>query len=809
MAQIEFNGRLNGIVFENNQDLFKILDVDLLSRLTDYDRDDIRVTGNFGELQIGAAYKFHGELVVHPKFGQQFKANSYEQVLPHEEGSLTKYLSSDKFPGIGKKAAEKIIDQLGTDALDVIKTSPNKIADLDLTAKQKDSLLAGVNQMDSFSEVVLKLAKYGIRKKIAAAIYKNYHGESLKKIETDPYSLIGEISGFGFKTADEIGQELAIKFDDPRRIKGAVFQILQNALAQEGDTYVKLADLLTQASQLLQIEQFDPIATAVNQLQESGKVVVAGDNAALQSIFQVEADIASDLKRLVKTRPKSEPYDDKALDKAITKAEKSLKISYDETQKQAIKNALNNPISILTGGPGTGKTTIINGILLCLQQLDDIPSASLYSSDPPFLLAAPTGRAAKRMSEITGIEAKTIHRLLGLGIGENDASELNELNGNILIVDEMSMVDMFLFKMLIENIDTTKHIVFVGDQDQLPSVGAGNVFSDLIASAAFPTTRLKIIHRQGDDSSIITLAHAINEGHGSSEIFKKTKNYSFIPCQVQLVGQAIDQIVNLALKKGFAKDDIQVLGAMYHGQGGITNLNNILQDIMNPAKVDSKKIVAHDEVFRIGDRVLQLQNNPEKDIYNGQIGKVIGIDEDNKAECLIANFDEREVKFGLKDLADLTRAYAITIHKSQGSEFPLVILNLTMQNYMMLRRNLLYTAITRAEKNLVMVGEKRAYEMALQTSGNNRRTDLTSKIRQALGLNEEEQPSAEQDETEPASPESKQDQQTSLDLDSTDEENKLAAEDCLLTPGLIYSGQIDPMIGMKNIKLVPHSENNF
>ena len=805
MAQIEFNGRLNSIVFENNQDLFKILDVDVLTQIPDLDREDIRVTGNFGDLQIGATYHFIGELTVHPKFGQQFKASSYNSILPHEESSLIKYLSSDRFPGIGKKAAEKIIDELGTDALDVIKQNPNKISNLSLTSKQKDVLLNGINKMDSFSDIVLKLAKYGIRKKVAANIYKVYHGESIKKLEADPYSLIGEIRGFGFKSADTIGQELGIPINDPRRLKGAVSQVLENALAQEGDTYVELKDLLTQAGDLLAIEGYDALANAINELQEAGKVVIDGEKAALSNVYNLENDIARDLQRLVNTRPSVKKYSDKEIERAIEKAEKLLKISYDETQKEAIKNALNNPISILTGGPGTGKTTIINGILLCLQQLEDIPTATLYSNDPPFLLAAPTGRAAKRMGEVTNVSAKTIHRLLGLGIGENsNISDLNELNGEILIVDEMSMVDMFLFKMLIESIDTTKHIVFVGDQDQLPSVGAGNVFSDLIASHAFPTTRLKFIHRQGDDSSIITLAHAINEEKAANIIFSKTQNYSFIPCNSQQIAPAIEQIVNYALKKGFDKDDIQVLGAMYAGSGGINNLNDILQNILNPKDAQAKHLKAHNEVFKIGDRILQLQNNPEKDIYNGQIGKIISIDEDNKTECLVANFDGREVKFGLKDLADLTRAYAITIHKSQGSEFPLVVLNLTMQNYMMLRRNLLYTAITRAEKNLVMVGEKRAYEMALNTSGNDRKTDLTRKIRTLLKIKD-----TDDSEKKEKSTISKNEQiietneQTSLDLTSEPSDEGLEAEQ-ILTPQLIYSGKIDPMIGMENIELKPH-----
>lgn len=782
---VEFTGKVNGIVFENDKDLYKILDVEIIGSLENYSRDEIKVTGNFGDIQISASYRFEGKLVMHEKFGLQFRATSYKQVLPHEEGSLTKYLSSDKFPGIGKKAANTIIDELGLNALDILKEKPAKIDTLSLTRKQKDSLLSGLNSMDSYSEIVLKLAQYGINRRIAANIYQLYHGDSLKKLQTDPYAVINDVTGFGFKSADMLGKQLEIKDDDPRRINGAIYQVLIDALSGSGDTYVPLKELLTEASKLLQIDKFDPIANCVLGLQQDGKIVVNDDVAALQSIYQTEVDIAHSMKYLVESRQdqEDEQYSEKEMNAAIKDAEKELKIKYDETQKLAIKNALNHPISILTGGPGTGKTTIINGILLALRKLAEIPASALYSEDPPFLLAAPTGRAAKRMSEITGIGAKTIHRMLGLGIGDAGTGELNELNGEILIIDEMSMVDMFLFKQLLSSINQIRHIVFVGDKDQLPSVGAGNVFSDLIKSQAFPTTILKEIHRQGDDSTIISLAHAVNEGVNEGALFKKTKNYSFISCRPDLVGDAVGQIVELALKRGFAKDDIQVLGAMYHGNGGVDNLNDIIQEIMNPPKAKSKSLEAHNETFRIGDRILQLQNNPEKDIYNGQIGKISSIDEENSKECMVAKFDDREVTFGRKDLNDLTGAYAITIHKSQGSEFPLVVLNLTMQNYVMLKRNLLYTAITRAEKNLVLVGDPRAFEAAFKTPGNDRKTGLASKLRKQLGImvkpeNVQEPESKPKEKTKPKQP-----------------------EDYILTPEKIYSGEIDPMIGMEDIHL--------
>lgn len=777
----KFNGKLNRIVFENDQDLFKILDVTIIGKLEDYDREEIKVTGSFGDIQEGGTYTFDGKLVVHNKFGLQFRCESYKQSVPQEKGSLTRYLSSSKFPGIGKKAADTIISALGTNALTVLKDNPAKASTLPLTKKQKDSLISGVNSMDSYSEVVLKLAQFGLNKKVAARLYQIYHGETLAKLEQDPYAAIAEVTGYAFKSADRMGSKLGITADDPRRINGAIYQILLDELSKEGNTFVKLTLLLTQASKLLQIKQFDPIATCVNNLQHQGKIVVSGEDAALQTIFETENEIALTMKNLIGRKNTIKPYKEQAIQTAIKNAEKKLQISYDDTQKLAIKNALTNPVSILTGGPGTGKTTIINGILLALRELAEIPASSLYSSDPPFLLAAPTGRAAKRMEEITGITAKTIHRMLGLGIGENDATDLNELNGEILIIDEMSMVDMFLFKQLISSINDTRHIVFVGDKDQLPSVGAGNVFSDLIKANAFPTTVLKQIHRQGDDSSIITLAHDINEGKDQQSLFTKTNNYSFISCPPNEVDHVVSQIVERALARGFAKDDIQVLGAMYQGSGGVTNLNNVIQEIMNPAKPNSKVIEVHDEAFRIGDRVLQLQNNPEKDIYNGQIGKILAIDEKNPQKCMTANFDGREINFSKKDIFDLTRAYAITIHKAQGSEFPLVILSLTMQNYVMLKRNLLYTAVTRAEKNLVLIGDPRAYVMAFNTSGNDRQTGLSQKLQEQLGVV------------------SQTNSEKKVETSKIDEK-PAEHNDYLLTSELIYAGKIDPMIGMSDIK---------
>lgn len=438
----------------------------------------------------------------------------------------------------------------------------------------------------------------------------------------------------------------------------------------------------------------------------------------------------------------------------------------------------------MTGGPGSGKTTILNGILLALKELTDFDEEE---AEDNILLAAPTGRAAKRMSEVTGYQARTIHRLLGLGIDGGDA-DLNELEGEILIIDEMSMVDIYLFEKLLEAIKNVKHVVFVGDKDQLPSVGAGNVFADLIASRTIPTTKLTVVHRQKDGSTIIPLAHAVNQGANPEMLTQKTKSYSFISCGPRNVASAVEQITRAALKSGFPADDIQVLGAMYRGESGITHLNDVLQNVINPVSETSKVVEAHQEQFRLHDRVLQLQNNPDKGIYNGEIGKVIAVepemeDEDDDIK-LIVNFDGKEVALTQLDLNNLTRAYAITIHKSQGSEFPLVILCLTMQNYIMLKRNLLYTAITRASSKLVMVGEERAFAQSLAVKGNERRTNLVWLLKERF---KPEKGKKADEGQENSAPEEK--------IPAVEEK----AEDYILTGARISRAEISPMVGMVDL----------
>lgn len=744
---IKFDGQIENVIFENSNNLFKIINVKILSKIPNWVLETITVTGTFGNLDLDVTYEFEGEIVNHEKFGKQFRCTSYQEVLPTEATGLIKYLSGDNFVGIGEKTAATIVQSLGNDAIDTIKENPDIVNTLDISGKQKKVLAEQISAMDSFSDQILAMTKLGIQKKIATKIYQVFREESLTKIKKNPYRIINDVNGFGFITADEVGKNLGFLFDSPERIQGAILHALEADLAQTGNTYLLNDELLLRTQKILDNDlnpavDFEKIVLELNKLQSDQLVIIDHNRAYLSEIFSLEFKIADELKEIVDKTTTDSDNDEKQttkIENVLAKVQEKLNIHYDGTQLKAIKSAVLNPVSILTGGPGTGKTTIIAGILMTLKLLKDYSDDEIYGKNSPFLLAAPTGRAAKRMNESTNINASTIHRLLGLGHGNQAINdELNEISGEILIVDEMSMVDMYLFQLLIGQITDVKHIVFVGDKDQLPSVGAGNIFSDLINSEILPTTKLTQIHRQSEESSIIELAHQINQGK-FAEIFTKTKNTSFIPCSPQQIPSVVGQITKKAIQSGFADDDIQILGAMYRSESGVNNLNEVLQSILNPIE-ESKKITSieqNGQKFSVNDRVLQLVNNPEKDIYNGQIGKIVNIDLHDNSQTMIVDFDGREVKISKIEVNDLTLAYAITIHKAQGSEFKLVILALTMQNSRMLQKNLLYTAVTRAEQSLVMIGEKQAYEKAVTNVGSNRLTSLVERIKTIFNRDQE------------------------------------------------------------------------
>lgn len=770
--QGHLTGMVQSIFFEAPASFYKVAVVSI--EQTDLELGaEVTITGNFPELVEGNSYYFKGKIVTHPKYGQQFQVLSYKPAVLASKKGVVAYLASDHFVGIGEKTAQKIVAQLGEDAIELLLKDPAKIEELGLTAKQKESLLTGLKEDNGTEQALIGLSSLGFSDNMAAKIFEKYHEKTLDILHQDPYRLAYEIEGIGFGRADQIALELGFGATDPVRLKGALFESILQLSLQEGNTYTSGEELLRKTLDLLENsrpEKIEPelIADQLLQLGEAGQVIAEEGRIYLKRYYYAEYESAQNLQRLME-QPKLELVNETDLKKALAQIETKQGITYGSSQKEAILQAVASPVFLLTGGPGTGKTTIINGIVQLFAKIHELDLSE--SRHVPILLAAPTGRAAKKMSESTGLPASTIHRLLGLnGREEQLSEETKELDGELLIVDETSMVDTALLNLLLQSIPDQMQVIFVGDKNQLPSVGPGQVFSDMLASEALPKKELEKIYRQGDGSTIISLAHAVKNGVVSKDLLQKTGDRSFIPCQAHQVKDVVQKVVLAALKKQNKKDDIQLLAPMYRGEAGIDQLNLLLQELLNPKKANTKELTSGSNVFRINDRVLHLVNDPENNIFNGDIGKVVGIETGKNGQAndkLIVAFDEQEVEFERKALHNLTLAYCMSIHKSQGSEFPIVILPLVRQYSRMFARNLLYTALTRAKDKLILLGEPKAFADCIQTVALNRRTTLKERLQELFNISAE----AESKEvTVPKTPK------------------------FILTPELIE--QIDPMIGM-------------
>ncbi|MFD1484269.1 ATP-dependent RecD-like DNA helicase [Lacticaseibacillus baoqingensis] len=775
------SGRVKSIFFQNPNNFFKILLITITATNITWPEAEIVVTGSFGDVKEDETYRFTGHVVNHPKYGQQFAADNYQVEKPSSKQGLIGYLSSDKFPGIGAKTATKIVDLLGVTAIDQLLKDPSVLAPLKLKADKQAVLIDNLKANMGMEQVIIGLNDYGFTANMAAKIYQLYDTDALSMIEENPYRLIADVEGIGFKRADAIAAKMHIAADAPIRLQGAAMEVLNEMTEGQGDTYVQLDVLLDGTIGMLEgarNQEITPqkVADAIVALAKADRIVAEKQHIFPKKLYDAEFEIANRLKRLGSDL---EMPAESAVNKAIKKVQKSAGITYDDTQTHAIVTAMRSGIFLLTGGPGTGKTTVVNGIVRTYAQLNDLSlDVNTYQDkDKPFpiMLAAPTGRAAKRMTETTNLPASTIHRLLGLAV-DSDDYEPKELPDGLLIVDEMSMVDTYLFRTLLAALHPGIRLILVGDKDQLPSVGPGQVFADLLSSHTLPAQELTHIHRQDAQSSIITLAHAINAGHLPPDWQKPQPDRSFILCPPNQLAQVVGQVVAKAQGK-FSLAQMQVLAPMYRGVAGIDQLNNLLQEILNPKKSDrSKEAEFGDKHYRIGDKVLQLVNNPEQNVFNGEIGIVTGIIPAKEAESknpeLVIDFDGNELTYTRSDFSKFTLAYATSIHKAQGSEFDLVILPLTLGSRRMLRRNLLYTAVTRASRSLVLLGDPRAFEYAVESLADNRKTSLVARLQTVM-------PVVDSPEAEP-------------DNKHTDTPPK----EYVLTAELIASQTIDPMIGM-------------
>lgn len=692
----------------------------------------LTVTCNFERMPVeDEEYDFEGEFISN-QYGIQFKAKSYKIRNATTKEGIVAYLSSDLFPGIGKVTATKIYETLGKDSIRLIEDDIDNLDKVEgLSKKQKEIIAEKLKEHQTNKKIILGLLDLGLTMKMSLKLYKILGEDVLDRIRKNPYQLIYLVEGFGFKRADKLALEIGIEPNSDIRIQALILYVLNKYLRNTGNVYIEYDDLFNETLKevendltIINKEKFDK---NIKNLNVENKIYVSNNQIYEFHLYQAENILAKKVKEFLSYEHKL-TFTNEEIERVLKNIQEDFQITYNEKQELAIKTALKENIVIITGGPGTGKSTIIKAIIEAFTKL--YPNELIKEK---IALLAPTGRASKRLKEVTNHNSQTIHKFLGYeGEGRFKYGYGEWIDAKIVIVDEFSMVDLMLASRLFTALSPDTRIIIVGDVDQLPSVAPGEVLNDLISSKEITTIKLDKIHRQAEDSTIISFAHSINQGIIPGNIFDKTHDRSFIKMQDKDIMANIVKVVRKALESGMDLiKDIQVLVPLYKGELGINAINAKLQEEFNP-KTDLE-IKQSGRFFRINDKVIQLVNRHEKKVMNGDIGYVLNfLYEEGSIVGLTVMFDFGSVDYQLDELDDLTHAYAISIHKSQGSEFDLVILPFTFKYYIMLKRKLIYTAVTRAKKYLIMLGNIEPLAIGIRGIEERRKTNLSSKITQKV-----------------------------------------------------------------------------
>ncbi|MGA8942397.1 MAG: ATP-dependent RecD-like DNA helicase, partial [Thermoactinomyces sp.] len=706
-------------IFYNEENGYGVFLLEVMESSEEIDEDEVTIVGNMLRPYQDEVYICYGEWRNHPKFGRQWHVQRVEKEIPRSREAVIRYLSSGLFTGVGKKTAEKIVNFLGENALDKIAGQHELLTEIKgISPAKAKSIADQLREHQALEQAMVYLYQFGIGPSLALKIVQTYKHETVSLIKENPYRLIEEIEGIGFRRADEIAKVQGMAEDAPERFQAAVLYALNQAAVAQGHVYMTWEQLNAVVNDLLgeEAEEWFPDTRRqiyIQYLLDEDRILCEEDRYYLPSLYYAEYGLAMRVKQLLE-QSFDPDYSMAEIYGKIGEIEEELSVCYADKQRDALLTAMSSPFMILTGGPGTGKTTVIKGICQLFSRLNEVsidPDDYKGKEQPfPIRLVAPTGRAAKRMSETTGLPAMTIHRLLGWKGEFFEHNAEDPIEGSLLIVDEVSMLDIWLANSLFRAVPKGMQVILVGDQDQLPSVGPGQVLHHLLRVKDIPRVELSEIFRQAEGSSIIELAHAMKNGTVPEDLLKPKPDRRFFQCRKEQALSVIVQTVVNAIKKGYTLFDVQVLAPMYKGPVGVNKINEEIQAVLNPPDEQKKEVTWGDTVFRIGDKVLQLVNHPEHPVYNGDMGIIVSIDETASGDqpVLWVQYDRLEVPYKKTQLGQIALAYACSVHKAQGSEFAIVVFPVLYAFRRMLERNLLYTGITRSKSYLIMCGEPEA-----------------------------------------------------------------------------------------------------